>query len=122
MLPKDLTKDIKDRLKTISGQINGVINMLDKEKDPELILLQFKSLDSSLKKAQNLLLDEVFRKSLAIKIADALKLCPGNCGQEEKIELLRQQFPNLDKDELTRKIKEISSIAEKMENEDKKSS
>ncbi|NDP28662.1 MAG: metal-sensitive transcriptional regulator [Flavobacterium sp.] len=32
-LPSDLISDIKTRLKTLSGQINGVVKMLDEGKD-----------------------------------------------------------------------------------------
>lgn len=54
----------------------------------------------------------MFRKSLAIKIAEALETCPGNCGQEEKIATIRKQFPNLNLYELTDKMKEIETIYE----------
>jgi len=110
MLPKELTSDIKKRLKSIKGQIEGILKMLDESDDAEQILNQFKSVNSGFDKAQHLLLDEIFRKALAMKIADALDSCPGNCGQEEKIEVIRNQFPNLDLYELTDKMKEINAI------------
>ena len=112
MLPKDLTKDLKDRLKSINGQVEGIIKMLDKSDNPAQILNQFKAVNKGFEKAQYLLLDEVFRKTLAIKIAEALETCPGNCGQEEKIATIRQQFPNLNLYELTDKMEEIESIYE----------
>ncbi|PTB90503.1 metal-sensitive transcriptional regulator, partial [Marivirga lumbricoides] len=37
MIPKDLTKDIKTRLQSIKGQMDGLIKMLDEGKDPEKI-------------------------------------------------------------------------------------
>jgi hypothetical protein len=37
MLPKDLTRDIKTRLATIKGQVDGLIKMLDNGEDPEKI-------------------------------------------------------------------------------------
>lgn len=82
--------------------------MLDEGKDPEKILVQFKAAKSGLDKAHYLLLDETFRKSLAIKIAETSEACPGNCGNEDNIELLRQQFPVIEADDLTEKMKEIS--------------
>ena len=40
MLPSDLTGDIKNRLKTIKGQVEGIINMLEGgSNDPEQIVL-----------------------------------------------------------------------------------
>ena len=110
MLPKDLTKDIKTRLLSIKGQMDGLIKMLDDGKDPEKILLQSKAAKSGLDKAHYLLLDETFRKSLAIKISETSSACPGNCGNEEQIEMLRQQFPAIEVDDLTEKMKEISRL------------
>lgn len=112
MLPKDLTKDLKDRLSSIKGQVEGIIKMLDESNDPSQILNQFKAVHNGFDKAQHLLLDEVFRKTLAIKIAEALKSCPGDCGQEDKIDIIRKQFPNLNLYELTDKMKEIENIYE----------
>lgn len=112
MLPKDLTKDLKDRLSSIKGQVEGVMKMLDESNDPAQILNQFKAIHSGFDKAQHLLLDEVFRKALAMNIARALETCPGNCGQEEKIEVIRNQFPDLSLYELTGKMKEIEKINE----------
>jgi len=112
MLPKDLTKDLKDRLKSINGQVEGIIKMLDESDNPAQILNQFKAVNKGFEKAQHLLLDEVFRKTLAIKIAEALETCSGNCGQEEKIVTIRKQFPDLNLYELTDKMKEIETIYE----------
>lgn len=115
MLQKDLTRDIKNRLHTIKGQLEGIVKMLDDDKDPELILVQFKAAGKALQIAQELLLDETYRKSLAAKISEALQACPGNCGQEETIEMLRTQFPSLQPEELTKKMKEIQAAYEQMQ-------
>ncbi|MBX6361778.1 MAG: metal-sensing transcriptional repressor [Acidobacterium ailaaui] len=112
MLPKDLTKDLKDRLNSIKGQVEGIIKMLDESDDPDQLLNQFKAVNKGFEKAQYLLLDEVFRKTLAMKISKALEACPGNCGQEERIEIIRNQFPNLGPYELTDKMKEIDKVYE----------
>ncbi|MAX27629.1 MAG: metal-sensitive transcriptional regulator [Cyclobacteriaceae bacterium] len=115
MIPKDLTKDTKTRLQSIKGQIDGLIKMLDEGKDPEKILIQFKAAKSGLDKAHYLLLDEVFRKSLAIKISETSDACPGNCGNEEQIEMLRQQFPAIEVDDLMEKMKEISWLKNQLD-------
>ena len=112
MLPKDLTKDIKDRLSSIKGQVEGIIKMLDESDDPSQILNQFKAVNKGFEKVQNLLLDEVFRKTLAMKISEAIEACPGNCGQEERIEIIKNQFPDLGLYELTDKMKEIDNVYE----------
>lgn len=115
MLPKDLIKDIIDRLASIKGQVDGISKMLNEEKDPEQILIQFKAAQKGLDKAHYLLLDEVYRKALAIKIVNTMEACPGNCGNEDKIEYIRQQFPSFELDELTDKMKEISEIEKRLE-------
>jgi len=114
MLPKDLTQDIIIRLNTLSGQIVGINKMLDQGKDPDQILNQFKAVDKGLQKAHYLLLDEVYRKALAIKIVKTADACPGNCGNEDKIEFIRKQFPELELDDLTKQMKEITAIQERI--------
>lgn len=115
MLPKDLTKDISDRLASIKGQVEGISKMLNQGKDPEQILIQFKAAQKGLDKAHYLLLDEVYRKALAIKIVNTVDACPGNCGNEDKIEYIRQQFPSFKLDELTDRMQEISEIEKRLE-------
>ena len=113
-IPAVLVSDIKTRLKTISGQINGIIKMLETGKDPKQIDTQFKSVIRGLNKTHYLLLDEVYRKVLALKIVKAIDACPGDCGNEEKINHLRKEFPNIKLDELIDKLKEIQAIEEEL--------
>lgn len=120
MLPKDLTQDIKTRLATIRGQVDGIIKMLENENDPEKIITQFKAVQNGLDTAHNLLLDEVYRKALAIKIVEAVNACPGNCGNEEKIEFLRTQFPQFKLDDIVNRLKEINKINERLSEHNKK--
>ena len=89
--------------------------MLAEGKDPEQILIQFKAAQKGLDKAHYLLLDEVYRKALAIKIVNTVDACPGNCGNEDKIEYIRQQFPSFELGELTDKMREISEIEKRLE-------
>lgn len=119
-LPSDLILDIKTRLKTLSGQINGIVKMLDDGKDPEQINIQFKSIDKGIQKAHYLLLDEVYRKALAIGIVKAVASCPGNCGNEDKIEYLKSEFPNLELSDLTDKLKEIQTIENRLKDYNEK--
>ena len=85
MLLKELTGDLVKRLSTIKGQIEGIIKMIEEEKEPDQILNQFKAADQGLQKAHYLLMDEVFRKSLALKLVHVMNACPGNCQDAEKI-------------------------------------
>ncbi len=114
MIPKDLSRDIKTRLQSINGQIGGLIKMLDEEVDPDKILLQFKAAQKGLDKAHFLLLDETYRKALAIKISETVEACPGDCGNEDRIEFIRKQFPNLELDTLTSQMKEIDALRKRI--------
>lgn len=114
ILPADLTKDIVDRLSNIKGQIEGIGKMLVEGSDPEQILTQFKAAQKGLDKAHYLLLDEVYRKALAIKIVKAVDACPGNCGKEDRIEFIKQQFPHLKLNELSGNLREMQEIEERL--------
>ncbi|SNZ01409.1 metal-sensitive transcriptional regulator [Flagellimonas pacifica] len=118
MIPRDLSRDIKTRLQSIYGQIGGLIKMLDEDTDPEKILIQFKAAQKGLDKAHFLLLDEVYRKALAIKISETIDACPGNCGNEDRIEFIRKRFPDLELDTLTTKMKEIDMLRKRIDDLD----
>ncbi len=115
MLQSELTSDLKKRLSTVKGQIEGIIKMLEDEKDPDKLLVQIKAADQGLQKAHYLLMDEVFRKSLALKLVQVMNACPGNCQDAEKIEYMKQQFPMLEFDQLTTKMKEVHAIDKRLE-------
>ena len=115
MIPRDLSKDIKTRLQGISGQLGGLIKMLDEDADPDKILIQFKAAQTGLDKAHFLLLDETYRKALAIKISETVEACPGDCGNEDRIEFIRKRFPNLGLDSLTSKMKEIDALHKRLD-------
>lgn len=120
MLPKELTADIIKRLHYIKGQIEGIEKMLDEGKEPEKILTQFKASEEGLSKAHFLLLDEVFRKGLALKLVEVMNACPGNCQEVDKIDFLKKKFPDIGLDELTQKMKEVDEINARMKSNQKK--
>ena len=120
MLQSELTGDLKKRLATIKGQIEGLIKMLDDETDLDKILIQFKAADQGLQKAHYLLMDEVFRKNLALKLVQVMNACPGNCQDAEKIEFMKEQFPMLEFEQLTTQIKEVNAIDKRLEKHNKK--
>lgn len=116
MLPKDLTRDLKSRLNMLAGQLKGVAKMLDAATiEPEQILRQFKAVTNGLGSAEHLLLDEVFRKGLALQIMEVVDACPGDCQDARHIEELRWEFPNLTEAELTHKMRELREISGRLE-------
>ncbi|MBC6609253.1 hypothetical protein H8B13_20710 [Hymenobacter sp. BT188] len=77
MLPPDLTRELKSRLNILAGQLQGLVKLLDAELPTrELIQQQFQSVTKGMASAEHLLLDEVFRKGLALHLVAA---CPGDC-------------------------------------------
>ena len=111
MLPKDLTRDLKSRLNLLAGQLQGIGKMLDAENiEPEQMLVQFKAVTNGLSSAEHLLLDEVFRKSLALQLVNVVSACPGDCQDAGRIEQLRREFPSLSEGELTQKMRELREI------------
>lgn len=120
MLPKELTGDIINRLHYVKGQLEGIEKMINEGKDPDKIIIQFKASEEGLSKAHFLLLDEVFRKGLALKLVEVMNACPGNCQEAEKIDFLKKKFPDIELNELTQKIKEVDEINERMKINQKK--
>lgn len=110
MIPTDLTREVKNRLKTTSGQIEAIVGMLDKDAEPAQVLVQFKAIEKSIQSTRHLLLDEVYRKALAIKIVHVEAQCPGNCGREDRIQEIKRQFPTLDESEISAKYAEMIDI------------
>ena len=110
MIQKGISKELTDRLATVSGHLNGIANMLKKEDDPVKIFIQLKASENGLQKAIYFLLDEVFRKAMAEKIVSSKELCPGNCGYEDNIDRLLSQFPTINLEEVPFKLKEIQDI------------
>ena len=90
--------------------------MLDAETTaPDQILQQFKAATQGLSSAEHLLLDEVFRKGLALQLVEVVGACPGNCQDATRIEELRRQFPLLAEDELTQKMRELREIGTRLD-------
>jgi len=110
MAQKELSKNLIDRLATLSGHLAGIGKMIDKGEDPVKIFTQMKAVENGLQKAIYLLLDDVFRKALAEKIVSSKEKCPGNCGYEDYIDQLFRQFPGINPEEVPSKLKEIQAI------------
>lgn len=120
MLPSELTGDIINRLHYVKGQLDGIEKIIKEGKDPEKIITQFKASEEGLSKAHFLLLDEVFRKGLALKLVEVMNACPGTCQEADKIAFLKKKFPDIELEELTQKIKEVDEIDQRMKANQKK--
>ena len=110
MIDPELTRAIKTALKTASGQLGYVIDHVATDDNIENVLLQLKAVQATLSKATFDLLDDAYRKALAEKISFAYQNCPGDCGQEDRIEGLRKLFPEYTLEEIPEKIKEAGLV------------
>jgi len=104
----DEIKELKKHLHYLKGQIDGVEKMIDREDNPNEIFTQFKALEGTLNKASYILLEDILRKELALKIVKVVDACPGNCEDAEKIEFAKKEFPNME-------IKKVASIISEMD-------
>lgn len=114
MIRGDLTKHIKTSIKTAQGQLEYILTKIDDEDQAENILLQLKAVQSTLTKSTFELLDNAYRKALAEKISSAHANCPGNCGQEDAIEILRILFPEIKPEDVPGKLKEAQRVEDEL--------
>jgi len=120
MFPEDLSYNVQKRLRSIKGQIEGIEGMLEEGRDPDRILEQFRAAREGLANAEKELLDELYRKALAQKIVEANEACPGDCGNEELIESLRERFPKMSEEELLESLKGVQDVVADLEERKKK--
>jgi len=111
----DEMKSFKNHLHYLKGQIEGVEKMIDKKKSVNDIYTQFKALQGTLDKASYLLLEEILRKELALKIVKVVEACPGDCKDAEKIQFAKSEFPNLEISKVAHIISEMDKIKERLE-------
>lgn len=110
MIESEYIRNIKTSIKTAIGQLNYVLKNISNEQQCENNLLQLKAVQSTLNKTTLELLDDAYRKALAEKVSSAWQQCPGNCGNEKKIEKLLRIFPEISMEEVPYKLKEAYQI------------
>lgn len=111
----DEIKKLKKHLHYLKGQIDGVEKMIDREENPGDILTQFKAIEGTLNKASYILLEDILRKELALKIVKVVDACPGNCEDAEKIEFAKKEFPNMEIKKVAAIISEMDVIKSKLD-------
>ncbi len=108
-------KSFKKHLHYLKGQIEGVEKMIDKGESVNSIYVQFKAMQGNFDKASYILLEEILRKELALKIVKAIDACPGNCSDAEKIKYVKKEFPNLEIGKVVDVISEMDTIKERLD-------
>ena len=82
--------------------------MLDRSEDSKDIYIQFKAIEGTMNKTIYVLLEDILRKDLALKIVRVVNACPGDCEDAEKIEFVKKEFPKME-------IKKVASIIAEMD-------
>lgn len=109
-------KTLKKHLHYIKGKIDGVERMIDRGEDSNDIYVQFKAIEGTMNKTIYVLLEDILRKNLALKIVKVVNACPGNCEDAEKIEFVKNEFPNMEIKRVASIIAEMNTIEEKLKN------
>ncbi len=111
----DEIKQFKHHLHYLKGKIESIEKMIDEGKSLNEVYLQFKALEGTLDKAAYILLEEILRKKLALKIVKAVDACPGDCSDAEKIQFAKDEFPNLEIAKVASIISEMDKIKERLD-------
>ncbi len=114
MEPYDEVKELKKHLHYLKGQIEGIEKMIDRGEDSNDIYIQFKAIEGTMNKTIYVLLEDILRKDLALKIVKVVNACPGNCEDAEKIEFVKKEFPKMEIKKVASIIAEMGTIEEKL--------
>lgn len=93
--PKEM-KDIVKRLHHIKGQLGGIEKMLEDGRPVKDVYGQLKAVEQALHQAIYVVLDDQLKKQFAEILAQRLAVCPGDCDDAERLQLLRREFAKLD--------------------------
>ncbi|MBL1215184.1 MAG: metal-sensitive transcriptional regulator [Ignavibacteriae bacterium] len=107
-------KTLKKHLHYINGQIEGIENMIDENRDIGDVYIQCKAVEGSLQKIIYVLLEDLLRKELAQKIVKVVNACPGNCEDAQKIEFVKNEFPKMEIKKVSSIIHEMNTIEERL--------
>ena len=107
-------KTLKKHLHYLKGQIDGIEKMIDRGEESNDIFIQFKAIEGTMYKTIYVLLEDILRKELALKIVKVVNACPGNCEDAEKIEFVKKEFPEMEIKKVASIISEMDTIEEKL--------
>jgi len=93
-------KEIVKRLHYIQGQLGGVEKMINNDRPAKDVYGQLKAVEQALHQAIYLVFDGQLKRHFAEVLAERLAVCPGNCGDAERLQFLRHEFSKLDLKEL----------------------
>jgi len=104
MLHSKEKKDILKRLHFIVGQIHGIEDMIENDRQLHDIYAQLRAVEKGINKAIYVVFEEQLKKHLAEVLSKRLAACPGDCSDAERLRYTREQFAELDLKEVIESI------------------
>ncbi len=95
MLTPQERRKIGAEINALKGQLDGLQKAYDDEQDLRMLLQQFKAVEGRVTRSVHVVLDELFRKSLAESLVRAQNECPGECDYCDRIEQLKGLFKDM---------------------------
>lgn len=97
MLTPAERKVVTHQLNALAGQVEGLRTLLDEPKTAlDTLFQQFRAVEGVAHRSVAKVLDELFRKKLAVALVDAQDACPGECDYCDRVERLKKEFAGLD--------------------------
>ncbi len=104
MLNTKEKKEILKRLHFIVGQIHGIEDMIENDRQLNDIYVQLRAVEKGIDKAIYTVFEEQLKKHLAEVLSKRLAACPGDCSDAERLRYTREQFAELDLKEVIESI------------------
>ncbi|GAB2798047.1 DNA-binding FrmR family transcriptional regulator [Hymenobacter luteus] len=97
MLTPAERKVVMQQLTALTGQLDGLRTLLDAPGTGlDVLFQQFRAVEGVAHRAVAQVLDELFRKKLALALVAAQDACPGACDYCDRVERLKKEFAHLD--------------------------
>lgn len=97
-------KEILKRLHFIGGQLRGIEEMIENDRQLHDIYAQLRAVEKGINKAIYVVFEEQVKKHLAEVLSKRLADCPGDCSDAERPRYTREQFAKLDLKEIIESI------------------
>ncbi len=97
-------KEILKRLHFIIGQLHGIEDMIENNRQLNDIYIQLRAVEKGVNKAIYVVFEEQLKKHLAEVLSKRLAECPGDCSDAERLRYTREQFAKLDLKEVIESI------------------
>ena len=110
MIPRPREKkEFLKRLHYIKGQLDGIEKMMENGREMGDIFGQLKAVEKGLHQAIYGVLDGQLKKQFAELLSERLTLCPGDCDDAERLQVLKRDFPKFELKDLVKEYGWLSN-------------